>query len=383
MGLTRHSGTEGELLRKNARLWVALAGATVIAGLFVGFGMSNGSGKNQSAKRVGIASRVAGGTQASASTSSGLEGVACSEDRARACRASRGRFATCAHVKPGKHHNTREVSRGEALGSLPAPAARRQFRPRPAAARCLRRSRTSTAFRACAAAFRPTPRATWGRTTTCSGSTPLRDLHEDGHAGRRDAARQRLVGRQFERSHLPRQQRRRPDRRSTTSTRAAGSRRSSRLPNYPNGPFYQCVAVSTSNDPSGTWCGYQYTVSANKLNDYPKFGVWPTQNAYMATINQFIAPGIGWGGVGIMAFERDQMIACGPARMLYRDMFPRRPDLWGGMLPADRRRPDAAACKCARADDRGRRPRLGSAELPGGSPRRLERDCRLERGRAR
>ncbi len=147
------------------------------------------------------------------------------------------------------------------------------------------------------------------------------------------------------------------------------------FPNFPNGPFYQCVAVSSSNDPSGTWCGYQYTVSANKLNDYPKFGVWPTQNAYMATINQFIAPNFGWGGVGIMAFERDQMIACGPARMLYRDMFPEAPALWGGMLPADADGPTLppanAPAPMIEVDDHG----LGSAELPGGSPRRLERDC--------
>jgi len=67
------------------------------------------------------------------------------------------------------------------------------------------------------------------------------------------------------------------------------------FPNYPNGPFYQCVAVSSTNDPSGTWCSYQYTVTQNKLNDYPKFGVWPTQHAYMATINQFTEPGDGWG----------------------------------------------------------------------------------------
>ena len=107
------------------------------------------------------------------------------------------------------------------------------------------------------------------------------------------------------------------------------------FPNFPNGPFYQCVAVSTTNDPSGTWYGYEYLVSATKLNDYPKFGVWPTQNAYMGTINQFIAPSFGWGGVGVMAFERDKMIAGQPAQMVYKDMFADAPALWGGMLPAD------------------------------------------------
>ena len=55
----------------------------------------------------------------------------------------------------------------------------------------------------------------------------------------------------------------------------------------------------------------------------------------MGTINQFIAPNFGWGGVGIMAFERDKMIAGQPAKMAYRDMFAEAPALWGGMLPAD------------------------------------------------
>ena len=167
------------------------------------------------------------------------------------------------------------------------------------------------------------------------GQHPLRHLHEDGHAGRQSRCPATHCGPGIRRLAVCR------DNNDGDpivlydqySGRWVGSQFA--FPNFPSGPFYQCVAVSSSNDPSGTWCGYQYTVSANKLNDYPKFGVWPTQNAYMATINQFIAPSFGWGGVGIMAFERDQMIACGPARMLYRDMFPEAPALWGGMLPAD------------------------------------------------
>src|SRR2546421_1490186 len=47
------------------------------------------------------------------------------------------------------------------------------------------------------------------------------------------------------------------------------------LPNYPSGPFYQCLAVSTSSDPTGSYYRYQYTFSNTVLNDYPKFGVWP------------------------------------------------------------------------------------------------------------
>ena len=71
------------------------------------------------------------------------------------------------------------------------------------------------------------------------------------------------------------------------------------------------------------------------------------------------------------------MSGCGSARMLYKDMFSVEPNLWGGMLPADARRYDAAARECAGAADRGRRAGVGSGALPAGSTRRLERDRRL------
>ena len=107
-------------------------------------------------------------------------------------------------------------------------------------------------------------------------------------------------------------------------------------PTYPNGPFYQCVAYSSTSDPTGTWCAYQYVAHATNLNDYPKFGVWPTQHSYMITVNQFHEPGDAWAGVGVFALERDALMSgCGSARMLYKDMLPVDPNLWGGMLPAD------------------------------------------------
>ena len=54
-----------------------------------------------------------------------------------------------------------------------------------------------------------------------------------------------------------------------------------------SGPFYQCIAISTTNDPTGTWCSYNFQVHPNKFNDYPKMAVWPAQNAYMMTAPQF------------------------------------------------------------------------------------------------
>ncbi len=41
------------------------------------------------------------------------------------------------------------------------------------------------------------------------------------------------------------------------------------------GPFYQCIAVSDTDDPTGSWCAYEFLVHQMKFNDYPKFGIWP------------------------------------------------------------------------------------------------------------
>jgi len=48
-------------------------------------------------------------------------------------------------------------------------------------------------------------------------------------------------------------------------------------------PFSQCIAVSTSPDPTGTYARYEYQFQ--DFNDYPKFGVWP--DAYYGTFNMF------------------------------------------------------------------------------------------------
>jgi hypothetical protein len=106
------------------------------------------------------------------------------------------------------------------------------------------------------------------------------------------------------------------------------------LPNYPRGPFYECIAVSQTPDPQGAWHRYEFQVSNSKLNDYPKFGVWP--DGYYMSINQFSCKFIGctWAGAGAVAFERDQMLNGAPARMVYFDLYNVDANL-GGMLPAD------------------------------------------------
>lgn len=77
-------------------------------------------------------------------------------------------------------------------------------------------------------------------------------------------------------------------------------------------PYTQCVAVSTTSDPTGTWNRYAYSYSTD-FNDFPKMGVWP--NGYVITYNMFRL-GQTFIGSKVCAFERDKMILGQPARQL-------------------------------------------------------------------
>jgi hypothetical protein len=69
-------------------------------------------------------------------------------------------------------------------------------------------------------------------------------------------------------------------------------------------PFTQCVAVSTSPDPTGTY--FRYSFSYNRsFNDYPKMGVWP--DAYYISYNMF-RNGSSFTGNTVCAFERARML---------------------------------------------------------------------------
>ena len=75
-------------------------------------------------------------------------------------------------------------------------------------------------------------------------------------------------------------------------------------------PYTQCVAVSTSGDPTGTYFRYSYSYNRD-FNDYPKMGVWP--DAYYITYNMF-RNGQIFKGNQVCAFERAQMLVGGAAR---------------------------------------------------------------------
>ncbi|MBK6964641.1 MAG: T9SS type A sorting domain-containing protein [Bacteroidales bacterium] len=65
-------------------------------------------------------------------------------------------------------------------------------------------------------------------------------------------------------------------------------------------PDRMLVAISATNDPTGTW--YQYSFNMNGMPDYEKFGIWP-DGYYMGTNTS--------SGTDIYVFEREVMLAGG------------------------------------------------------------------------
>ena len=77
----------------------------------------------------------------------------------------------------------------------------------------------------------------------------------------------------------------------------------------PNPNFYQCIAVSTGSDPTGTY--NRYAFSYTNFPDYPKFGLWP--DAYYGTFNLFDSTGTTFLGAQACAFDRTSMLSGGNA----------------------------------------------------------------------
>lgn len=81
------------------------------------------------------------------------------------------------------------------------------------------------------------------------------------------------------------------------------------LPNYPNGPFFEMVAISQTSDPTGSW--YRYQFQFTDMPDYPKLSVWG--DAYYMTIRRFAAGSGNWISPSVVAMDRAKMIAGNPA----------------------------------------------------------------------
>jgi len=99
-------------------------------------------------------------------------------------------------------------------------------------------------------------------------------------------------------------------------------------------PFFLCVAVSQTANPTGAYFLYAFSTGAN-FPDYPKFGVW--SGAYLASTREFVGAGGAFAGVGTYALERAQMLVGGPAKAL-KVLLTTAGGAWrpgDGLLPAD------------------------------------------------
>lgn len=104
--------------------------------------------------------------------------------------------------------------------------------------------------------------------------------------------------------------------------------------NNPSLPFYNCVAVSTTGDPTGTYYRYAFTTGLF-FPDYPKYGVWT--DSYIVTTREF-GPTVEYG-IGVYALEKNKMIVGDPKARAVRffldsDVVPLA-KIGDGLLPPD------------------------------------------------
>lgn len=101
------------------------------------------------------------------------------------------------------------------------------------------------------------------------------------------------------------------------------------------GQFFNCVAISTGSDPTGTYYRYAFSTGAN-FPDYPKYGVW--DNAYFISTREFLGSGGAFQGVGAYALNRAQMLAGNPTPQVVSFVVPPAGQTFrvgDGLLPAD------------------------------------------------
>jgi hypothetical protein len=103
-----------------------------------------------------------------------------------------------------------------------------------------------------------------------------------------------------------------------------------------NGPtFFNCVAVSTTGDPTGTFYRYAFSTGVN-FPDYPKYGIW-TDALYIST-REFLGTAGPFQGVGAYAINRAQILAGNPAAQIISFLVPPGAtpyNIGDGLLPAD------------------------------------------------
>ena len=110
--------------------------------------------------------------------------------------------------------------------------------------------------------------------------------------------------------------------------------------NFNGLPFYNCVAVSTTGDPTGSYYRYAFITSQEGSSsaffpDYPKMGVWT--DSYALTSRDFGSN--DEYGISVYAFEKNKMLNGQPARAVHFFLDGNNPAILplvgDGLLPAD------------------------------------------------
>jgi hypothetical protein len=98
--------------------------------------------------------------------------------------------------------------------------------------------------------------------------------------------------------------------------------------------YWNCVAVSTTSDPTGSYYRYAFSTGVN-FPDYPKYGNWT--DSYVITTREF-GPTIEYG-IGVYALEKNKMVNGLPARSVRFFLDGNDPEVLplvgDGLLPAD------------------------------------------------
>ena len=97
-------------------------------------------------------------------------------------------------------------------------------------------------------------------------------------------------------------------------------------------PFRQMVAVSKTGNPLGGYYLYEFVMPGVRLNDFPKFGIWP--DGYYMSSEEYL--GSNFVGSGAFAFDRNKMLAGDPTSSYIYFRFPiTAPYRRSTLLPAD------------------------------------------------
>jgi hypothetical protein len=98
--------------------------------------------------------------------------------------------------------------------------------------------------------------------------------------------------------------------------------------------YWNCVAISTTGDPTGSYYRYAFSTGPN-FPDYPKYGNW--KDSYVITTREF-GPTIEYG-IGVYALEKNKMMNGEPARSVRFFIDGNAPGnlalVGDGLLPAD------------------------------------------------